>query len=78
MTAEIIAIGSELLTPYRQDTNSLMLTDRLNRLGMEVRRKVILGDDRANLAAALRCAPGDSAIGRARFKQVLSAFGMSN
>ncbi len=33
MNAEIIAIGSELLTPYRQDTNSLYLTDKLNQTG---------------------------------------------
>ncbi len=58
MNAEIIAIGSELLTPFRQDTNSLLLTDRLNQMGIEVRRKVIVGDDRQSLDAALRCALG--------------------
>src|SRR5262249_7593047 len=39
VNAEIIAIGSELLTPFRQDTNSLFLTDRLNQLGIEVHFK---------------------------------------
>ena len=51
--AEIIAVGSELLTPQRLDTNSLFLTEQLNGLGVEVRRKVIVGDDRALLTAAV-------------------------
>ncbi len=54
MKAEIIAVGSELLTPYRLDTNSLFLTDRLNRLGIEVTRKIIVGDDRGQLRDAFR------------------------
>ena len=52
--AEIIAVGSELLTPDRIDTNSLWLTAQLNELGVEVRRKVVVGDDRTLLAAAVR------------------------
>ncbi len=52
MNAEIIAIGSELLTPYRQDTNSLYLTAKLNQLGVEVIFKTIVGDSRAHLTAA--------------------------
>jgi nicotinamide-nucleotide amidase len=52
--AEIIAVGSELLTPERVDTNSLYLTDQLNALGIEVRRKLVVGDDRLLLAAAVR------------------------
>ena len=47
--AEIIAIGSELLTPQKVDTNSLYLTDQLNSLGVEVVRKTVVGDDRARL-----------------------------
>ena len=39
MQAEIIAVGSELLTPDRIDTNSLFLTQRLNHLGIAVARK---------------------------------------
>ncbi len=58
MKAEIIAIGSEMLTPYRVDTNSLYLTERLNRLGIEVTRKVVVGDDRTNLSTAFREAMG--------------------
>jgi nicotinamide-nucleotide amidase len=43
--AEIIAVGSELLTPFRQDTNSLYLTAQLNNLGVEVAFKTIVGDN---------------------------------
>jgi nicotinamide-nucleotide amidase len=45
MKAEIIAVGSELLTPYRLDTNSLFLTAELNSLGMRVVHKAVVGDD---------------------------------
>jgi nicotinamide-nucleotide amidase len=48
--AEIIAVGSELLTPERIDTDSLYLTGKLNDLGVEVVRKTIVGDDRKRLA----------------------------
>jgi len=54
VNAEIIAIGSELLTPFRQDTNSLYLTDKLNQLGVEVIFKTIVGDSREHLTAAAR------------------------
>jgi nicotinamide-nucleotide amidase len=43
--AEIIAVGSEMLTPFRQDTNSLYLTEKLNGLGVEVAFKTIVGDN---------------------------------
>ncbi|HKI25417.1 MAG TPA: competence/damage-inducible protein A [Candidatus Sulfotelmatobacter sp.] len=52
MNAEIIAVGSELLTPYRMDTNSLYLTDQLNRLGVEVIFKSVVGDNLRLLVAA--------------------------
>jgi len=52
MNAEIIAIGSELLTPYRQDTNSLYLTEQLNQLGVEVIFKTIVGDSLEHLTEA--------------------------
>jgi nicotinamide-nucleotide amidase len=58
MNCEIIAVGSELLTPYRQDTNSLFLTDRLLQLGVNVIFKTIVGDRLAHLAAAIRIALG--------------------
>ena len=54
MQAEIIAVGSELLTSERLDTNSLYLTDQLNALGVEVVTKCVVGDDRERLAAAVR------------------------
>jgi len=54
MKAEIIAVGSELLTPDRLDTNSLFLTEELNKLGIEVLRKTIVGDDRDLMSEAFR------------------------
>ncbi|ABF41141.1 competence/damage-inducible protein cinA [Candidatus Koribacter versatilis Ellin345] len=62
MIAEIVAIGSELLTPFRQDTNSLYLTQRLNEMGVEVAFKNIVGDSRANLASVARTAIARSHI----------------
>jgi nicotinamide-nucleotide amidase len=54
MNSEIIAIGSELLTPYRQDTNSLYVTERLNQLGVTVVFKTIVGDRPKHLVAAIK------------------------
>ena len=54
LNAEIIAIGSEMLTPFRIDTNSLWLTEQLNAIGVEVRLKTIVGDDEARLEEAIR------------------------
>lgn len=62
MNAEIIAVGSELLTPQRVDTNSLFLTDQLNGLGVEVVTKSVIGDDLNRLADAVRRAIGRSQI----------------
>ena len=56
MNAEIIAIGSELLTPFRQDTNSLYLTQKLNELGVEVSFKTVVGDRRRHLTLAIQTA----------------------
>ncbi len=53
VSAEIIAIGSELLTPTRTDTNSLWLTEKLNDIGIEVMLKTIVGDDGARLEEAV-------------------------
>ena len=52
MIAEIIAAGSEMLTPFRQDTNSLYLTAALNDLGVEVAFKTIVGDNLGHLTSA--------------------------
>jgi len=54
MRACIIAVGSELLTPFRIDTNSLAITERLNTAGYDVRLKVVAGDDIDELARVLR------------------------
>jgi nicotinamide-nucleotide amidase len=56
MIAEIIAIGSELLTPFRQDTNSLYVTAQLNSLGVEVGFKTIVGDDFKDLVRVITAA----------------------
>src|SRR5277367_2805560 len=58
MKAEIIAVGSELLTPDRLDTNSLFLTEELNKIGIEVVRKSVVGDHRDYLSAAFKEALG--------------------
>jgi nicotinamide-nucleotide amidase len=54
--AAILAVGSELLTPSRIDTNSLFVTEQLNLLGIEVAFKTVIGDDRQELADAVRSA----------------------
>ena len=60
--AEIIAVGSELLTPDKLDTNSLWLTDQLNGLGVEVVRKTVVGDDRGRLTETIRVAMSRSQV----------------
>ena len=52
MNAEIIAVGSEMLTPYRMDTNSLYLTDQLNQLGIDLIFKSVVGDNLGRLVEA--------------------------
>jgi nicotinamide-nucleotide amidase len=62
MDAEIIAVGSELLTPQHIDTNSLHLTEKLNNLGILVRFKTIVGDSTDDLAGVFRAALGRSPL----------------
>jgi nicotinamide-nucleotide amidase len=62
MDAEIIAVGSEMLTTERLDTNSLYLTGELNKLGVEVATKCVIGDDRDRLAEAVARALGRAGI----------------
>lgn len=62
MKAEIIAVGSEMLTPYRQDTNSLYITEKLNEIGVTVSFKTIVGDRRKDLVHAIRTALGRTDI----------------
>jgi nicotinamide-nucleotide amidase len=52
VNAEIIAVGSEMLTPHRIDTNSLYLTEQLNLLGVDVVFKSVVGDNLRHLVAA--------------------------
>ena len=56
--AAILAVGSELLTSSRLDTDSLLITEQLNLLGIEVVCKSQIGDDRGELASAVRYALG--------------------
>ena len=56
MHACIIAVGSELLTPFRVDTNSLAITERLNTIGYAVRLKTIVGDTVDELAQVVSSA----------------------
>lgn len=63
-SAVIIAVGSELLTPHKVDTNSLYLTEQLDRMGVAVRRKLVTGDDADEIGDAVRQAlrPGELVI----------------
>src|SRR5262245_44316157 len=56
MRATILAVGSELLTPYRVDTNSLLITERLNAVGYDVRFKAVVGDHLGELTRTLESA----------------------
>jgi competence/damage-inducible protein CinA-like protein len=62
MNAEIIAVGSELLTPHKTDTNSLFITEQLNRIGVDVVSKTVVGDERARLTDAIERAWNRSEI----------------
>ncbi len=70
MNCEIIAIGSEMLTPHRQDTNSLFVTAQMNELGVAVEFKTILGDKRKHIVDGVRVA-----LGRADIVVVMGGLG---
>jgi nicotinamide-nucleotide amidase len=70
MKSEIIAVGSEMLTPFRQDTNSLYITEKLNEIGVTVAFKTIVGDRRKDLVNAIR-----SALSRADVLIVIGGLG---
>jgi len=53
MKASILAVGSEMLTPFRVDTNSLFITERLNAIGYDIRMKAVVGDDVGELARVI-------------------------
>jgi nicotinamide-nucleotide amidase len=62
MKSEIVAVGSEMLTPFRQDTNSLYLTEKFNEIGVSVNFKTIVGDRRKDLVGVIRAALGRTDI----------------
>lgn len=70
---EIIAVGSELLSPYFQDTNSLYLIERLNDLGLEPSYKTTVGDDWNDLKLAIR-----DSLARARIVFIIGGLGPTN
>ncbi len=70
MKCEIIAVGSELLTPYRQDTNSLFVTEKLNEIGVAVAFKTIVGDKRRDLVNSVK-----TALGRADMVAIMGGLG---
>jgi nicotinamide-nucleotide amidase len=53
-TAEVLAIGSELLGSIRLDTNSLFIAEQLSSIGIELRAKAVVGDNRREVADLLR------------------------
>jgi nicotinamide-nucleotide amidase len=55
-TAEIIAIGTELLIGGRSDSNSLVLADELGMLGIVVRFKSVVGDEQQDIVMAIQTA----------------------
>lgn len=54
--AAVLAVGSEMLTPLRVDTNSLWITEQLDALGIPLAFKAVVGDERDELARMLRLA----------------------
>ena len=62
MRAEVIAVGSELLTPTKLDTNSLFIARKLGELGIPLARKSVVGDDRDLLATEIRRARASSEL----------------
>jgi len=70
---EIIAVGSELLSPFFQDTNSLYLIERLNDLGLEVNFKTTVGDDLDDLLPAIR-----NSLTRAHIVFIMGGLGPTN
>ena len=53
LTAETIAIGSELLIGGKSEANSLFLAEELAKLGIEVRFKSVVGDIRSDIVLAI-------------------------
>ncbi len=53
---ETIAIGTELLIGGRSDSNSLFLADELGKLGIAVRFKSVVGDERRDIVTVIHTA----------------------
>jgi nicotinamide-nucleotide amidase len=62
LKAEIIAVGSEMLTPFRQDSNSLYLTEKFNEIGVAVAFKTIVGDRKRDIVGVIKTALGRTDI----------------
>jgi nicotinamide-nucleotide amidase len=62
MKVEVLAVGTELLSPHFQDTNSLYLARRLEEIGLRLSFKTVVGDDARDLARAARTALGRSTL----------------
>ena len=56
LTAETVAIGTELLIGGRSDSNSLFLADELGKLGIAVRFKSVVGDEQQDIVMAIHTA----------------------
>ena len=56
MRAEILAIGSELLEPPREETNGPFLTEQLRAMGIDVVARQTVADERTSVASAFRTA----------------------
>ena len=54
--AELIAVGSELLEPWRTDTNGSYLARVLGERGIAVRFRTVVGDTAEDLEGAFRVA----------------------
>ena len=78
-TAAILAVGSELLTPHRLDTNSLFLTARLNDIGIDVVSKSVIGDNETALANTelLARTAAQSGINGVPFTVLIGKYGLS-
>lgn len=68
--AEIVAVGTELLTPHFRDTNSLFLMGRLEDLGIPVAFRTVVGDERDDLLGCL-----ETALRRSRLVVVMGGLG---
>ena len=65
LSAETIGIGTELLIGGRSDSNSLFLADELGKLGIAVRFKSVVGDERQDIVTAIQRQVGQRFLGQA-------------